>query len=96
MDGRHCYTSAEQKSHSRLKYVVAQVNRKIVQYKEVGQSDAEAQATALNFFDTLMREQRTCATLSGLERYLQKKMKEEKQAQAIQEAYEQAHQQSTI
>jgi hypothetical protein len=71
-----------------LKYVVAQIDRKIAQYVDVGHSRDEAREVALNFFNSLMREQRACATLSGLERYLQKKMKEERQAQLTEEAHE--------
>jgi hypothetical protein len=35
-----------------------------------------------------MMEERSCKTLSGMERYLQKKMKEERAAQLIEQAYD--------
>ncbi len=87
---RNSYTTAERKQHSRLKYVITEINRKIEQYKSVGHDNAAARKSSLNFFDSLMREQRSCHSLSGMERYLKKKMKDEREAQNIEQAYEQA------
>jgi hypothetical protein len=86
---RNSYSSAERKQHSRLKYVISQINRKIEQYKGIGHDEAAARQSALTFFDSLMRDERSCKTLLGMERYLQKKMKEERAAQLIEQAYDQ-------
>jgi hypothetical protein len=62
------YMDMENKRISRLKSVIQAIDMKIAGYRSTYPDD-EAQALALNHFDSLMLR-RDCKTLSGLHRYI--------------------------
>ena len=66
------------------------IDKKIIQYKEVGKSEDEARQMALDLFDDIMHANKNCKSLSGLYRHLKIQMKREQQAQAIEQEHREA------